>query len=220
MVIAPLLRTASLKAMLVPAGLFLATFLVSSAIPTSTTSKINFIALNSPYLLFMFIGVAFNFFYRGRISAAIAAALIAALSLMFGICLTYGFFKSPILPSYALALIVFVAAFKFPALVTKIPTIDFWAKISYPLYVVHALSGYVMLILLLHFRRESLGFVTPDLCSKSQASRFCYTNFSKHPSHRFGQRLAIRLRGYINRRRPARETTTGESSTTLPAAVK
>jgi peptidoglycan/LPS O-acetylase OafA/YrhL len=51
--------------------------------------------------------------------------------------------------SFAAAVAVFAAAMRFPNIIRSIPLIGFWADVSYPLYVVHGLTGYVLMEVLL-----------------------------------------------------------------------
>ena len=93
----------------------------------------------------MFVGVAFNFQYRRKLQAPAAGLAVIGMILMFGVAqhfnfLAYGLF----LPSFAAAVVAFAAAMRFPNIIGSIPLIGFWADISYPLYVVHGLTGYVL----------------------------------------------------------------------------
>ena len=64
--------------------------------------------------------------------------------LMFGVAQHFNFLAYDLfLLSFAAAVAVFAAAMRFPNIVGSIPLIGFWADISYPLYVVHGLTGYV-----------------------------------------------------------------------------
>jgi peptidoglycan/LPS O-acetylase OafA/YrhL len=70
--------------------------------------------------------------------------------LMFGVAQHFNFLAyDSFLLSFAAAVAVFAAAMRFPGIVGSIPLIGFWADISYPLYVVHGLTGYVLMEVLL-----------------------------------------------------------------------
>ena len=142
MLIAPWLRSGSLAVFTVPVALLGISCALGAVLPSASTTALLWLAVSSPYVLFMFVGVAFNFIYREKLSTASGAVVIAAIVSMFWISLIHGFFKSEFLmPHHAIALAAFATAMRFPLIVTRLPTISFWARISYPLYVVHALVG-------------------------------------------------------------------------------
>ncbi len=107
---------------------------------------------NALYVLFMLIGVIFSYHVRRQIGTVPAAAAIAALFVMFVACWPLTFYRHdfPVVTyNYGYALIVFAAAYALRRHVPDSRVADFFAAISYPLYLVHALTGYVVLTLLL-----------------------------------------------------------------------
>ncbi|WP_254225172.1 acyltransferase family protein [Burkholderia multivorans] len=101
---------------------------------------------------FLFIGTLFNFRFHDRISRA---TLIGSVFAMFTIMLAT-WPKTPIadqFPSvplnYFYALVVFSVCFAFRNRFRPLKFIDFFADISYPLYLVHAVSGYAIIRLLM-----------------------------------------------------------------------
>jgi peptidoglycan/LPS O-acetylase OafA/YrhL len=149
--IAPWLRQVSLKVFWIPCLLLaIACLLGVALIPSATTTTLYFALLSAPYLLFMFVGVAFNFLYRGKLRAPAAGLAVLGMMLMFGVAQHFNFLAyDAFLPSFAAAVAVFAVAMRFPKIIGSIPLIGFWADISYPLYVVHGLTGYVLMEVLL-----------------------------------------------------------------------
>lgn len=98
------------------------------------------------YLNFMFIGVAFHFLHKGFLRPQLFVTIIAALFL----AMTVIMWRAVTVPfalmwTYAIALLVFSAAFTFPHALKGRRITDFFADISFPLYVVHGVLGYAVL---------------------------------------------------------------------------
>jgi peptidoglycan/LPS O-acetylase OafA/YrhL len=150
--IAPWLREGSLKVFLVPVALLAISCILGATLPTAQTTTFFFVALSAPYLIFMFIGVAFNYLHRGKITFWAAVAAAPATLLMYWMAHQFGFsFGNPFVLTYVVAVAVFTLTMRFSAIVGAIPTINFWADISYPLYVVHGLTGYVLIEVMITF---------------------------------------------------------------------
>jgi peptidoglycan/LPS O-acetylase OafA/YrhL len=177
----------------VPVALLGISCILGAVLPSSSTTALFWVALSSPYILFMFTGVAFNFIYRKRLGGSSGALAIVAIVVMFWVSLRYGFFKSESLPYYATAVAVFAMAMRFPAIVSRIPTIDFWARISYPLYVVHALIGYSLMVLLLSFGLPAWLVIVVAFVATVLLATAVHILVEK-PSHRLGRRIAMAVR--------------------------
>ena len=149
--IAPWLREGSLKVFWVPCVLLVIACTLGVVLtPSATATRLYFALLSAPYLLFMFVGVAFNFLYRGKLQAPAVGLAVLGMMLMFGVAQHFNFLAyDAFLLSFAAAVVVFAAAMQFPNIIGSIPLIGFWADISYPLYVVHELTGYVLMEVLL-----------------------------------------------------------------------
>ena len=104
----------------------------------------------SQYILFMFIGAIFHYMHRGRMIAAQAVPGIGAIFGLF--CLQWatgpGAASRVVAWSYGVALLTFTFAYKVPGLFRSNRVFDFLANISYPLYVIHGVAGFVALRLL------------------------------------------------------------------------
>lgn len=101
----------------------------------------------SQYVTFMYIGVAFHYLYCGKISRKLATILIFILFIMFSIEFKMGPFRDVwiLTWSYGIALITFLFAYSYPKFFTSNPVSNFFANVSYPLYVIHGIAGYVAL---------------------------------------------------------------------------
>jgi hypothetical protein len=78
--------------------------------------------------------------------AAPAILLIYWMAHRFGCSLA-----NPLVSTYVVAVASFALTMQFSAIVRSIPTINFWADISYPLYVVHGVTGYVVIEVMIPF---------------------------------------------------------------------
>lgn len=105
------------------------------------------VAWSAPYLIFMFIGVALNLRRRGLIAPAPLAALVAGLFALFVVTARWNPLEVPLMVvnSYALALAVFLAGFLVPRRWGRLAPLGGLSRISYPLYVIHPLIGYVLM---------------------------------------------------------------------------
>ncbi len=150
-------REDSLKVFFIPLILFISS-LVFGFLPLSFTDKIPLLTkmilyyrFLNPYLIFMFIGVAFHYLFVRKISAKKALLLIGGFFAMLSFVWKTGPFQSGfyIASSYVFALLTFSFAYRYQHIFRANPVVDFFAAISYPLYVCHGLAGYVGLRIML-----------------------------------------------------------------------
>ena len=106
------------------------------------------ISLSTPMLTFMFIGVVFHYMYREHVTVRVGWAAIIVFFALFLLQ-----FKSSVVGtqfptswSYGLAVLTFSCAYLWPHRLGSNPVSDFFASISYPLYVVHGIMGYAILL--------------------------------------------------------------------------
>ncbi|WP_052046309.1 acyltransferase family protein [Candidatus Paracaedibacter symbiosus] len=102
---------------------------------------------NAQFIIYIFIGVALNYGYRQEISQHVTFFMVTGLFLLF-LSLWYtnlsiAFFTR--WPSYGAAIVTFIMGSKFSHFFESNRFFDFFANISYPLYVCHAVAGYVLL---------------------------------------------------------------------------
>lgn len=103
---------------------------------------------HSVCLVFMLIGVAFNFHLRRLLSTPGLLAVVALLAMMFAIAwqLSVWHDQYPIVTAnYAYALALFAALYAVRRIVPSNPALDAMAAVSFPFYVVHSLMGYTLL---------------------------------------------------------------------------
>ena len=150
-------RRDSILVFLAPVALFVLAMLVNRALPvlnnanaTAWQTGMNYM-MGSQYLIYMFIGVMFQFLHAGKIAPEKAYLGVGGLFSLFCIHWWAGPYAGGISVawSYAFALLTFGFAYAFPRLFKANRAFDFLADISYPLYVVHAVAGYVVLRILL-----------------------------------------------------------------------
>lgn len=147
---APLLRHASWKAFFVPAIICFAVIALYEVRTRlgADVSAVRYawkVASFTPYLVFIFVGVALNFRYRRDASLALSGLTILSLLAAAGVLVSITTNNlSHIAPSYACGLAVFLAAMALPTFRTP-RIVAFFADISYPLYVVHCVAGYALL---------------------------------------------------------------------------
>ena len=116
------------------------------AAPPSTPSYTA--SSHSTCLIFMLIGVAFNFHSRGRLGAAGLLATAGVLVIAFLGSWRLGVWAGqyPVVSSnYLYALALFAALYAIRRWLPAVPGLDAMASISFPFYVVHSLLGYSML---------------------------------------------------------------------------
>jgi peptidoglycan/LPS O-acetylase OafA/YrhL len=150
---------------------------------------------NALYLLFMLIGVVFSYHARRRIGTAQAIASVIVLFAAFVVCWPLTFFRAdfPVVTyNYGYALVVFAACYALRRFVPDARVADFFAAISYPLYLVHSLVGYVVLTTLLTAHVDA-AFATLGAFAVAVALAFALHRTVEKPSQAFGKSLAARV---------------------------
>lgn len=140
---APLFRRQSVLVFAIPVALA-----VAASIPNI---RPDFVVSVSPYLVFMFIGVCFYYLHTGAISGVSAIAVfsvtIASTAVAsFGVLQVS--YMTEVAVSYLVGLAIFTLAYRFPNFVPKGRAVNFMANISYPFYLVHAIPGYVLMLII------------------------------------------------------------------------
>ena len=145
------------------------------------------------FLVFMFCGVALNLLHRGKLTLLQAAAAIAACCAMFASTQYIGHMPFPIdLGYYFAGLAVFVASMYLQAWFRRTRITKFLSDISYPLYVVHGVAGYVVLHALMRLQvNADLAILIAIVLAVAVA--YAIHALVEAPTHRRGQRLARRL---------------------------
>ncbi|TPK42322.1 MULTISPECIES: acyltransferase [unclassified Mesorhizobium] len=163
-----------------------------------------------PFLIFMFIGVVFHYLRAGALKPEKALFLGAGLFFLFSILLGEAM---PTLASmawtYGFAVVVFSFAASFPGLFRSTTIGNFFADISYPLYVIHGVAGYAALRVLLDIGAKawvSLIIVTVGAIGIAWLLHVSV----EVPSHNFGRRLATRWRKPVVSQMPGRASVPAE----------
>lgn len=158
-----LFRRSSLWVGALPIGIFIAAALGWSLLQANASAfDLNTVhwyqsgvrlILASQFIVYMFIGVVFHYLHRQLINVTTATIAITILALMFLALLRYGPDKagSVLLPAYTAGFVVFTFAYRAPQFFRSNRVVKFFADISYPLYVVHGIFGYVLMRILLEF---------------------------------------------------------------------
>ena len=104
--------------------------------------------IDSLWLIFMLVGVVFNYHVHGLLRSGPAALAVAGLLALFVCCWTISGIASqfPLITlHYGYAVALFAAAYLARHRARPVAILDFFADISYPLYLVHTLVGYSVL---------------------------------------------------------------------------
>ena len=145
------------------------------------------------YIVFMFCGVALNLLQRGKLTVVQAAGAVALCFSLFAAAQYIGHMPfTADLRYYAAGLIVFMAAMRFQTSFKRTRVTKFLSDISYPLYVVHGVAGYIVLHALMRLQVNSdLAIVITIVFAVSVA--YAIHVFVELPTHRRGQKIARRL---------------------------
>jgi peptidoglycan/LPS O-acetylase OafA/YrhL len=151
-----LLRHYRKTVFLIPVALFVIAIWVGSSTmsgyfagPTTQRLWLMFL-LNAQFIVFMFIGVAFHYMYKGILKPAQGYFVVMALFSMFCIQWSAGPHSGAFSQvwNYGLALLTFQFAYTWPSVFRSNRVFNFLADISYPLYVVHGVAGFAALRIL------------------------------------------------------------------------
>ena len=156
------------------------------------------------YVLFMLIGTLFYQHYRKLISLPRLAAGTVLLLAAFIAAWRFGTQRDqvPVLAEYYVyAVLVFALCYAARGRFRPLRVLDFFADISYPLYVVHALAGYVLLKIAMH-RGLDYGYAVCVVLAAVIALAWLLHKTVETTSSAYGKRLAAKLR------RPAEEPAT------------
>lgn len=152
---------------------------------------------NALYVLFMLIGVVFSYHARGLIGTKRLVASALVLFAAFVICWPLTFFRGeyPLATiNYGYAAIVFGTMYALRTYARPSRVLDFFAAISYPLYLVHFLVGLTLLRLLLD-RHVDVTFATLLAFATAIALAAALHYAIEVRSQRFGKAIASRLPG-------------------------
>jgi peptidoglycan/LPS O-acetylase OafA/YrhL len=122
------------------------------------------LSIDSLYLIFMFIGVLFNYHVRGLLRTAPFLAALFGMTLLFLACWRASLIAEqfPVVTyNYMYALGLFGLAYALRRYARPVLALDFFAAISFPLYLVHSIVGFSILKVLMITARLSYGVALP-----------------------------------------------------------
>lgn len=152
--------------------------------------RFEFVTVYTPFLIFIFCGVALNFRQRGLVSRTTCAALLAFCVALFLLAVASGKLVGIAAPgSYLAALVVVIAAMAFQDRLNDGPMLRFLANVSYPLYVEHGFAGFVLLHALVVAGWTPLAALTTALTA-ALALAWVLHKLVETPSHRLAQHLS------------------------------
>ena len=152
MLLAPQIRRGSLGTLLLVAAAILAANLALTWPPLADRIKrpdlVETFSTESLFIIFMLVGVLFNFHLRRLLRSRGLVASTAVLLALFVACWMQASIRAqvPIVTvNYLYALALFVTLYSLRRHARPIRFLDFLADISFPLYLVHSLVGYSVL---------------------------------------------------------------------------
>lgn len=148
------------------------------------------------YIVFMSIGTVFYLLHVGSIRIRPAVATMLTLAIVHLALLAIGSDPSQLLtaPNYALAVVVFAGASQLPKLFGSNRVTDFFASISYPLYAVHAVTGWAVLRVLID-RNVPAWFALMVATGLAIAIAWLLHIVVEAPFHQLGRRLGRQMAG-------------------------
>jgi peptidoglycan/LPS O-acetylase OafA/YrhL len=154
-----------------------------------------YVAWEAMYISYMLIGSVIYAHYRGAVATPAALGLIAVI---FG-CFVASFFLSPLigaargtLPAYVWGIAIFGGCYLLRSRIRLTPLFRFLADISYPLYVVHPLVGYVTMRILMALGLPYLAAM-PVALGLALGLAWLIHIYVEEPTMALGKRLARRL---------------------------
>lgn len=104
----------------------------------------------APFVTFMFIGTCFYNLYKSNWSVKKFITMLTYSVVLFAMNMrmTYSATWKTFVMNYIIGLIVFIILYLLREKIHKVKVLDFFANISYPMYVIHGVSGYAILTFL------------------------------------------------------------------------
>ncbi|MEZ6136632.1 MAG: acyltransferase [Pirellulaceae bacterium] len=194
------MRRQSLNVFFIPLGfggiaLLLSTQLGSWSVNHPVWASFGTIWINlTQYLVFMYIGVVFHYIHVGALGRKGGIIAIAGLFLLTCLVWRSGPHSATVFLAinYAVAVLLFALGMKFPRVFRSNPIFDFLASISYPLYVIHGVAGYVVLHTLREFHWSPLASVAVTSVLAISVS-WSIHRLVELPTQRLGKHWAKRM---------------------------
>ena len=146
---------------------------------------------HAPYLIFMLIGVCFHNLFETCWSVWLFTLMVGLLLVLFYLSastISYHQWVLRLTRSYTLALVVFGLFYCYRNSLKPHPVLDFFAEISFPLYLIHSHPGVSLLTYLYNLHSFSLLNVLETLLVIIPLSYLLHV-YVEVPSNRFGHSL-------------------------------
>jgi peptidoglycan/LPS O-acetylase OafA/YrhL len=145
----------------------------------------------SQYVVYMYVGTVFHYLHLKSIKAEAAVFLIAVLFAVTCLIWHSGPYKGSVAIAwnYGFGIGVFAFAMSWPRLFKRQRVLEFFADISYPLYVVHGIAGYVLMRTLQEQRWPS-SIIILVTASSAICVAWLIHRFVEIPTQALGKRLA------------------------------
>ena len=195
LLIAPALRTGRLRPLLVTSLALTGLVAVAGAISWGPSGRAAFeeLALSAQMITFMLVGTVFAARHRGTAGEGACFGTTAALLTLFALQWSagvMGFQTLPGLTAYGCALLLFGALFLVRHRIRRVPApLDALARISYPLYVVHAVAGYAVMRLLLEAGTSAWAAILATTALALAAATLLH-RLVEVPTQRAGHRIS------------------------------
>jgi len=165
------------------------TLLLTHASPGVLVRGLGAVLVELNFVVFMSIGILFYQHMSGLISTAALGLRILLLAALFGLSWTLGprhVEAVAIIQNYYFALGLFAVAYVARGYFRRIRLLDFFADISYPLYLIHSLFGYVAMKWMM---RHGLDYAVALALTLVAVSALAYLihRVVELPSARFGK---------------------------------
>ena len=195
-----LIRRKSLWTFGVPVGLAVLALGLCAAIPTLSSShpklaSFAIVWLNlTQFIVFMYIGVVFHYVRTSAMRADQAIVLISGLFMLTCLIWASGPYRAslPVAWNYGFAVWLFAVAMAWPQLFKSNRLLNFLADISYPLYVIHGIAGYVLMRTLQEFGVPPHGIIAITTAA-AFFTAWVIHRYIERPSQKWGKQLS----GYL-----------------------
>jgi peptidoglycan/LPS O-acetylase OafA/YrhL len=151
--------------------------------------------VDAQMIVYMLIGTAFHYLYRGWVRPWAGAAMAAVLFGQSTLCAFHAYARESsgvVAVSYGAALAVFAACYVFRERFRGGGVTGWLADISYPLYAVHGMAGYVLMNLLVRRGVPAEATLAIGLAAAVGAAWLLHVTVEK-PTHRLATRVARAL---------------------------
>lgn len=143
-----------------------------------------------PFLIYMFIGVAANFYYRKLITLKAMLVLWVVLFAIYARCMKGT--ETHFINGYFAAIVIFAFSWRFSSIIEqKLKWLKFAADISYPFYVIHGVAGYAAMLILLNFIGYYPLFILVITTIAAVFLSYLVHKYIEVPTNKLGKKLSV-----------------------------